>query len=150
MVPKFTLVPSELFDRDNAEQYLKEVVPLAEGEPLSFLEVPSEKAFLVFAGDSRPVVYDMLLSLCKIREYNKIVFDLRDGVLSLVVAIGDSLALCNAFPADTFITAQYYIFLTLKRLQINPQLSTIFSMGEMDASQLLSLCRYFKNAEVLK
>lgn len=150
MMPKFTLVPAELFSAESAHQFLEEVVSLDAGEPLSFAEVPSVCAVLVYAGEQRPQVYDMLLSLCKIKEYNKVLIDIRDGFLSLVVAQGDNLLLCNAFPAADFTTAQYYIFMALNKLQINPEISTVYSVGALSAEQCISLCSYFKNAEVLQ
>lgn len=150
MMPVFTLVPAEYFSADNLHQYMKEVVSLDSGEPLSFVEVPAVGAVLVYAGAERPAVYDMLLSLCKIKDYNKILIDLQDGVLSLVVAQGDNLLLCNAFPAMDFTTAEYYLFMALKKLQINPEISTVYSVSALSAAQCISLCSYFKNAEVLQ
>lgn len=149
MVSRFTLVPAECFTEDSARRMLEEVVPLNEGEPLSFLDIPSCKAVLLYAGDARPVAYEMLMSLFKIREYNKILVNWDGEELSMVVAQGDSLVFCNNFRAGDFVTAQYYIFMVLKKLQLNPEISTIYSLSPLDASQYVALCSYFKNAEVL-
>lgn len=150
MIPSFTLVPSAFFSQEKARQYLEEVVRLDEAEPLSFVEVPSCDAVLVYSGDKRPPVYDMLMSLFKIREYNKVLFNIADGFLYLVVAQGESLKLMNRFPAADFVTAEYFVFSSLKRLQMNPEITTIFSMMPLSQSQCVSLCSYFKNVEVLQ
>ena len=151
MTEKFTLVPSELFSEETARETLSEVVLLEEGEPLSFLDIPFCQSVLVYAGQRRPAVYDMLMSLCKIRHHNKIMASISDDVLSLVVAQGDRLQFCNCFKAGDFTTALYYIFMVLKKLQINPEISTLyFTSGDISQEQLTSLFRYFKSAEVLQ
>lgn len=150
MKSKFTLLPSEFFTPETAGDMLSKVVPLEEGEPLSFLEIPAYKAVFVYAGAQRPVAYDMVQSLFKIREYNKIVACHSDGELFLVIAQGDSLQLCNVFPAKDFLSAQYFIFLALKNLQLNPQLSTLYFMGDVKPEDSLSMYSYFKNVEVLR
>lgn len=150
MTPKFTLVPSELFSEATAREILSEVVLLSKEEPLSFLDIPPYSAVLVYAGDSRPVVYDMLLSLCKLRDYNKIIADIRDGVLSLVVAQGDALALCNAYDAVDFTTALYYIALAVSSLQINPQQSTVYFMNSISSEDMQQMYNYFKGVEIIR
>lgn len=150
MTEKFTLVPSEFFSEETARETLSEVVLLEEGEPLSFLDVPSCQAVLVYAG-RRPAVYDMLMSLCKIRHHNKIIASVSDDVLSLVVAQGDRLQFCNCFKAGDFTTALYYIFMVLKKLQINPEISTLyFASCNVSQERLTALFRYFKSAEILQ
>lgn len=150
MKSKFTLVPSEFFTPEGAGDILSEVVSLEEGEPLSFLEVPSVSAVLVYAGAKRPVAYDMLMSLFKIGEHNKIIACHRDGELSLVIAQGSELKFCNVFQAADFTTAEYYLFLTLKSLQINPQLSTVYFMDSLAPEQSISLYNYLKRVEVIR
>lgn len=146
---KFTLVPSELFSESSMRELLSEVVPLLPEEPLSFMEIKSLDSVLVYSGQ-RPVLYDMLVSLFKIRDYNKIIASVDSGVLSLVIAEGDTLVLCNEFEAPDFTTAEYFIFLSLKKFQINPELSSIYFLSELKDEQRLSLCNYFKSAEQLQ
>lgn len=150
MKPKFTLVPSEYFNPESAGEILSKVVLLEEGEPLSFLDIPGYDAVLLYAGEQRPVVYDMLLSLCKIREHYKILASHRDGYLYIVIAQGESLMFCNAFQAADFTTALYFVFHTMQKLQLNPQVSCLYFMEELSQEQLISLFRYFKNVEVLR
>ena len=78
-------------------------------------------------------------------EYNKILCSRVGDRLYLGVAQGKSLLLANSFPAADFTTAQYYIFLSLNSLQLNPEFSTICWMTELDAGEEMSLYRYFKS-----
>lgn len=146
---KFTLVPSELFSESSSREILSEVVPLSQEEPLSFIDIPSLDSILVYSGE-RPVLYDMLMSLFKIRDFNKILASLDDGVLSLVIAGGDKLILCNEFEAADFTTAEYFIFLAMRSFQINPEVSSIFFLSPLGNEEKLSLCNYFKSAEQLQ
>ena len=68
-----------------------------------------------------------------------------DGWLYLVIAQGRSLCLANVFRAQDFTTAEYFIFLSLKRLQMNPEVSTICFRTPLDMEAEMSLYRYFKS-----
>ena len=82
-------------------------------------------------------------------EYNKIFASYIDGYLYLAVAQGKSLLLANVFEAIDFTTAEYFIFLTLKKLQLNPEVSTITFRTPLSDEQEMSLYRYFKAVEIL-
>ncbi|MGN0188194.1 MAG: DUF3822 family protein, partial [Candidatus Cryptobacteroides sp.] len=68
-----------------------------------------------------------------------------DGRLYLVVAQGRNLLFCNSFEAVDFTTAEYFLFLVLNRLQLNPEVSTVYFRSPLEASHEESLCRYFKS-----
>ena len=67
----------------------------------------------------------------------------------LTVAQGKSLLLCNSYQAPDFTTAEYFIFLAMKRLQLNPEVSTIAFRTSLTEEEEMSLYRYFKNVESL-
>ena len=70
-----------------------------------------------------------------------------DGTLYLVIVQGRSLLLCNSFKAPDFTTAEYFIFLAMKRLQLNPEVSTIVFRTSLTEEEEMSLYRYFKNVD---
>ena len=70
-----------------------------------------------------------------------------DGVLYLVIIQGRSLLLCNSFKAPDFTTAEYFIFLAMKKLQLNPEVSTITFRTPLSEEDEMSLYRYFKNVD---
>ena len=53
------------------------------------------------------------------------------------------------YQAPDFTTAKYFIFLALKKLQLNPEVSTICFRTPLDEDQEMSLYRYFKSVEQL-
>jgi hypothetical protein len=167
--PKFSLVPQQFFSPEVAEGLLSDVVSLNDGEIVDSIPVPEYNACLVYSNDigetltrvlsetvlctdgskarPLPVMYHMLKSLPGLADYNKILAAYMDGVLYLALAQGATLLLCNSFKAPDFTTAQYFIFLALKRLQLNPEMSTITFMTSLDYEQEMSLYRYFRSVE---
>ena len=167
--PKCTLVPQQFYSTEVAHDLLSEVVALSDDEMVESVALPEFNAVLVYSNKigetltrvisetvlcadgskSRPlpVAYYMLKSLADIKEYNKILAAYMDGVLYLVLAQGSTLLLCNSFKAPDFTTAQYFIFLALKKLQLNPEMSTITFMTKLDYEQEMSLYRYFRSVE---
>lgn len=171
LTPKFALIPSHFFRPEEARQALSEVVSLRDGDKVEAVPVPSFGAVLVFSnsideslsrvisqtvftssGDQArvlPEAYYLLQGLQSCGEYNKILASWRDGFLHLVIAQGRSLLLCNSYPAIDFTTAEYFIFLAMKKLQLNPEVSSIFFRTPLDPGEEMSLYRYFKSVEAL-
>lgn len=94
-----------------------------------------------------PEMYYILEALDKCSDYNKIVASYADGYLHLAVAQGKSLQIANTFRAVDFTTAEYFIFNTLKKLQLNPEISTICFRTPVSDEEEMSLYRYFKSVE---
>ena len=169
--PKTTLVPSQFYSHEDRRRHLSEVVRLSDSDSVDSVEVPELGAVMVYSNnvgetlskvisetvlttDGRktkplPEHYYMLKSLSKITEYNKILASYMDGRLYLVIAQGNSLILCNSFVAPDFTTAEYFIFLAMKKLQLNPEVSTICFRTPLDPDQEMSLYRYFKSVELI-
>ncbi len=97
----------------------------------------------------RPELYYMLEQLPDLQDYNKILASYMDGYLYLTIAQGKSLLLCNTYAAADFTTAEYFLFLAMKKLQLNPEVSTVFFRTPLLDDQEMSLYRYFKNVEQL-
>ena len=150
---KCTLVPSNFFDDNCAGEYLAQVVDISPGEQVYSAFLPDYNAYLVWATPSaeeeKPEMFGILQDLRKCPDYNKILCS-WDGVeLCLAIAQGKSLLLANTYKAKDFTTAEYWIFLALRSLQLNPEISTICIRGALGAEDEMSLYRYFKAVEVL-
>jgi hypothetical protein len=167
--PKITLVPEQFHSEDRGTSLLEPVSDLRPGDIVESVPVPEFGAVLVYSNQigetlSRvisetvlnedgtkakplPEMYFMLRHLSQIQDYNKIMASYMDGYLYLVVAQGKSLLLCNSYKAQDFTTAEYFIFLALKKLQLNPEVSTICFRTPLSEDQEMSLYRYFKNVE---
>ncbi len=145
----FTLVPSAFFDPASERDALAEVASLGEGAEVKHIDIPEYDAVLICTADEDSAVFgsEMVRVLKRLKdcpEYNRILCSIRDSRLYLAVAQGGTLLLANAFEIQDFTTAEYYIFLSVKSLQINPEVSTICWLSELDAEEEMSLYRYFK------
>ena len=167
--PKVTLVPEQFHEEKNSDNSLRNVSDLAEGDAVLSVPIPEFAAVLIYSNSigetlSRavsetvldkdankscplPEMYYMLRSVLTLPDYNKILASYMDGILYLVIAQGRSLLLCNSFHAPDFTTAQYFIFLAMKNLQLNPEVSTITFRTSLSEEDEMSLYRYFKNVE---
>ena len=167
--PKFTLVPEQFQDPAADGQMLCDVADLSDSDAVSSVSVPEFAAVLIYsnaigetlskavsetvldkAGNKTrplPEIYYMLKSVMGLTDYNKILASYMDGVLYLVIVQGRSLLLCNSFRAPDFTTAEYFIFLAMKKLQLNPEVSTITFRTPLTEDDEMSLYRYFKNVD---
>ena len=150
-IHKCTLVPARFFDEGDARCILSELYPLSESETVSWLEVPRYEAVCVYSSpDGKPpVLHELVCGLERCGEYNKILFHFGGGCVDLAIAQGERLLLANSYPAPDFTTAEYYLFLAVKSLQINPELSTVTAASALTPEQELSLYRYFKSVDRL-
>ena len=166
LTPKVALVPDSFYHPGRARPALEEVAALEEGDYVESVPLPSLGSVLVFSntvGESLsrviaqtvlpssgvpvrvlPEMYYLLKELETLTEYNKIAASWRDGWLHLVIAQGKSLLLANVFEAPDFTTAQYFLFLGMRRLQLNPEVSTVCFRTPLDPEAEMSLYRYFK------
>ena len=169
--PKVALVPEQFYSPAAANKLLSDVVSLKEDERVESIYVPEYGAVLLYSNNigetltkvvsetvmrtdgskasPLPVMYYMLKSLGKIQDYNKIVAAYKDGVVYIALAQGSTLLLCNSYKAPDFTTAQYFIFLAMKKLQLNPEMSSISFMTHLDYEQEMSLYRYFRSVEYI-
>ena len=147
-----TLVPSHFFNTTSARDIRGEVVALKEGDAVKWTAVPQYDAVLVYAVENEriealPELFYVLQDLPRCQDYNKIVASHKEGRLFLAIAQGGSLLLANVFDAPDFTTAEYYIFLAMKQLQLNPEVSTICMRSLVGPEEEMSLYRYFKSVE---
>ena len=167
LTPKCTLVPESFFRVESARTMLSDVVSLDPGDAVGYVRIPELGAVLLFSntigeslsrvlsqtvltasGAQAPVLPEMYyllkaLSLCE--DYNKVVASYADGYLHLAVAQGKSRLLANTYAAPDFTTAEYFLFLALKRLQLNPEVSTVCFRTPLAPEAEMSLYRYFKS-----
>lgn len=169
--PKFALIPSHFHHPLRVRQNLAEVARLEDSDKVESVDVPEFAAVLLYsntigetlskvvsetvlmADGSKslplPEIYFMLKALPQLQDYNKILASYVDGYLYLTIAQGRSLLLCNSFRAPDFTTAEYFIFMAMKKLQLNPEVSTITFRTSLESEEEMSLYRYFKCVEVL-
>ena len=167
--PKAALVPAQFFSPERAKELLDDVVNIGVNDTVEFVDVPHLASVLVYSnviGETLskvisetvlkldgskarllPEMYYILEQLPSLKEYNKILASYMDGVLYLVIAQGKTLLLCNSFHAPDFTTAEYFIFMAMKKLQLNPEVSTISFRTPLSEDDEMSLYRYFKSVD---
>ncbi len=169
--PKCALMPVQFFSQSTMRSVLEDVTEVKDGDPVDAVEVPEYAAMLVYSnaiGETLskvisetvvrtdgakvrplPEMYYILRTLHTLNDYNRILASYVDGYLYLAIAQGKSLLLCNSYQAPDFTTAEYFIFLAMKKLQLNPEVSTICFRTPLSEDEEMSLYRYFKNVEQL-
>ncbi len=168
--PKVALVPEHFFSPQEARRSLGDVVKLGDEDKVDYIRMPQGGVVLLYSNSigetlSRaisqsvltsdgyqarilPEMYYILESLESCRDYNKIVASFADSHLHLAIAQGRSLLLANVFRAPDFTTAEYHIFNAMKKLQLNPEMSTIHLRTPVSGEEEMSLYRYFKAVEI--
>ena len=151
--PKVALVPSAFFDAASAREILSRTVLLEEDDKVEYISLPEYSAELVYSLSTlpepaeEPELYNVIKALSGVKEHNRIVASYGDGVLSLAVAQGEKLLLANVFTAADFTTAEYFLFLAIRKLQLNPEVSTVHFLTPLSGEEEMSLYRYFKSVE---
>ncbi len=152
-IQKSALVPSPLLEGKDPRRFLAALYVMDGGEDVAVEALPAYGASIVYVRDGsarEPVLASLVKALPDCNGYNKILA-MHDGeALYLAVAQGDSLKLASAYPAGDFTTAEYYIFLAVKTLQINPEMSVIRFASPLTEEQEMSLGRYFHGVEVVQ
>jgi hypothetical protein len=171
MTPKVAMVPSGFFSPVSAREFLARTSVVGEDDLVQHCALSEWSAELVYSlsmGEklSRvisqnvsvkdggrvsmlPEMYFILKDLQGISEYNKIVASFAAPYLHLAVGQGRNLLLANVFEAADFTTAEYFIFMVLKKLQLNPEVSSISFRTPLSEDEEMSLYRYFKGVERL-
>jgi len=143
------LVPTRFYDEKDPRCFLSEVSVLDDNAVVSSVRVDAYDAVLIYEDMGRgvPRLYDLLMAASGCKDYSRIIASVDDGVLSLVVAMGENLLLANVYDAPDFTTAEFFIFSVMKSLQLNPEVSAIRFMSSLEEADRMSLYRYFNSVE---
>ncbi len=171
LTPKVALVPTAFFEEDKAREALAGTVILNKDDEVGHISLPEYAAELVYSltiGEmlSRtisqtvreeggkpvrvlPEMYFILKDLQTVDEYNRIVASYAAGYLHLGISQGRNLLLANVFRAVDFTTAEYFLFMAVRKLQLNPEVSSVCFRTPLKEEETMSLYRYFKSVERL-
>ncbi len=122
---------------------------MAQGEQVHSVFLPKFDSYFIYAGDKRPSLLDALERLMSIKEYNKVLCQWDGKILSLCIAQGRSLLLANTFNASDFVSVMYFVLLSLKSLQLNPEISSVYFMNGLSSDNQVSLYHYFREVKFL-
>lgn len=148
---KCALVPAQFFEPSSARAMLVETAVIDDADEVSYVGVPYYDAVLIYAHrageDFLPEMYHLLRLSEKIEGHNRIAASYDGDRLYLVVVQDREMKLCNSFRAPDFTTAEYFLFMALKKFQINPEVSDIYFRTPLTEDQRLSLFQYFRSVE---
>lgn len=161
---KYTLVPVQLFLKENARAYLKAVRDVQEDDTVLSLEMPSRKAVMVYAVPDNlysgvtslcrnvrfyPISYVLIDRLSSIPDNNRMLVSVTDGMLHVVAAERDRLLFVNSFPASDLATVEYFIFSVVKEVLFNPEHTVLYVFGTLEEGVVAELGRYFTSVRHL-
>lgn len=153
---KFTLVPKEFYTPEQGREALVEQFSLSPDAQVYSFALDDEGAVIVYSvpqqddAESLPPFVAKLVRHAKaIGEYNKVVFhySAQRGISHIIIYAGDELKLANSFKVDSFESALYFLFLSIKRLQMNPQQCVVNVCWGIPQQSIGMVSRFFKGVE---
>lgn len=151
----FTLFPSELYTPEQGREALQRQFAL-EGEyafgRYGFANAGAVVAYAVPSGcpaDTLPFVARLLEETTHIAHYNKVIFHYSSSrrLSHTVISAGEELKLANSFKADSFESALYFLFLSIRQLQMNPKQCIIRVCSPITVQQEETIGRFFNGVE---
>jgi hypothetical protein len=162
---KYLLIPSGLHTKGNELKDLTALHKLDELDEINVSEVQSENMKILFAANSTllnvikeyqpdfklyPSIYPYLKFLPCFPEHNKILFHYVKGSVTIVASEGSKIVFCNTFPAIHFNSALYFLLLTLKETQFNPEQTTVFTGGNIKDLEIFDISKYFSSVKYFR
>lgn len=159
---KYALIPKQLYKEADSFQHLSKLHKLEELEEIDVVEISDEQAVILFAVNSTfmnfikdiqpdfkvyPSIYPMISRISSLQDYNKIFFQFYKGIVHIIAAEGSRLVYCNSFPAIHFNTALYFLLLTLKEVQFNPEITTVYVSGNLKDFEIMDISKYFSKVK---
>lgn len=145
----FTLIPAEVYTPANGKEALREQFSL--GEDFTYSEQPVEKhnAVMAYAGTTPPFALRLIEECNAITNYNRVVFhySAEHNLSHTIICTAEELKLANSFKAESFESALYFLFLSIKQLQINPKQCVIRVCSDISPAQEEIITKFFNSVE---
>lgn len=154
---KFTLIPDMFYTHNGGKQALRESHRLRERDTIREYHLPSQHAHLIYAmpeeitqtfSDTEPCPFVIhLIELLDTQpEYNKVIFHYSPlkNLAHVLISKGDRLQLVNAYQAETFESAAYFLFLAIRQTIINPLQTQLHIHSEITGAEKQTLRNYFQ------
>ena len=158
---KFTLIPKQIYTPELGREALEQQFQLNIDANIESCQVCAAEAVMVYCAHNimevtsdvekpLPLAAGMMQTVYGIEEYNKVAFHYSKerGFAHIVIYTGEALKLANAFKVDSYESALYFLFLSIKGLQMNPQQCVITLCWDIDAKQREIAGKFFKGTKV--
>lgn len=147
----FTLIPKEVYSKELAQRALSGQFSLTAPFSVGSFHMEKENAVVAYVQDgnpedeSLPFVLKLLEEATQVVAYNKVAFHYshEKKLAHVVIYTGDELKLANSFKADSFESALYFLFLSIKGLQMNPRQCEVMACWQTSREQEDVFTRFF-------
>lgn len=152
----FTLIPKEVYTHELAGRILSDQFSMDMESQVGAFVLEKENAVVAFRQESRngetclPFVVKLLDEATQIDAYNKVVFHYlqEKGIAHIIIYTGEDLKLANSFKADSFESALYFLFLSIKGLQMNPKQCVVRVCWQITSDQESVFAKFFNGFKI--
>lgn len=145
---KFALIPRQLYTDALGKEAFAAQFQLEEDAPIGICTPDGKEIVVVYnqCGEGLPFVVRLMEEASAIEDFNKVAFHYskEKGIAHIVIYTGSELRLANSFKVDSFESALYFLFLSIKGLQMNPQQCVVHICWNIDPAQKQTVDRFFK------
>ena len=149
---KFTLIPQQVYSPEFGREALAAQFQLGADEAVGAYVPQGDEVAVVFhqLKEGLPFVVKLMEEAAVIGDFNKVAFHYSKerGIAHIVIYTGNQLRLANSFKVDSYESALYFLFLSIKGLQMNPQQCVVQICWNIDPAQKQTADRFFKGAQV--
>lgn len=158
----FTLIPAAHYTPQQGIDALKKQFALqgeytygryhfAQADAVMAYAIPDGVCSINGDGEDKPLplMAKLLEQTMEITHYNKVIFHYssKKRLSHTVVSAGEELKLANSFRADSFESALYFLFLSIRQLQMNPKQCIVMVCSGITPQQEETIARFFKGVE---
>lgn len=159
---KFTLIPKEAYTPQLGREALEQQFHIGAEDHIDTCDVCEADAVAVYCAPGAgcntsdmdkplPLAAGMMQVVCGTEEFNKAAFHYsrEKGFAHIIIYAGKELKLANAFKVDSYESALYFLFLSIKGLQMNPQQCVITICWDIEAAHREIAEKFFKGTHVI-
>jgi len=165
-LPQWTIVPAAIFREEDAQEYLKLNTDLSPGDEVAFTRLDGLEAVLIRRKDKESeqllsqiqpamegnhlasVLLESTRRKAGLREDNLMQVVILDGVATIIIFKDGKLLLANSVVAEKAEDLLYYIFYTLKKLNIPAEIpAEILGFGTLVSSVRSQGMKFLRNLE---
>ncbi len=161
-IEKFTLIPDTLYTPQLGKEILMQQFQVDSDIQVEYCNPGHSGVVIAYCTSdisrvsdaeklSLPLVVGVMDVARGAEEYNKVAFHYSKerGFAHIVIYMGEELKLANSFKVDSFESALYFLFLSIKGLQMNPQQCVINLCWNIEKGQMETVAKFFKGARVV-
>ena len=149
---KFALIPQQVYTMELGKEALGVQFQMGADASIGTFAPDGSDIVVVYhqSGEGLPFVVRLMEEAAAIEDFNKVAFHYSKerGIAHIIIYTGNELRLANSFKVDSYETALYFLFLSIKGLQMNPRQCVVHICWNIDPAQKQTADRFFKGTQV--